>query len=282
MTEDTARISPTAYYTGHVWCRNGLSHAALDTREGAALFQVARPLMRLARRYTGGVSLEDILLQRHRVIDHLLTTASEDGSVGQVVELAAGMSGRGLRSCERFGSLVYVEADLPAMAARKRRVLESAGLMRARHHVVTVDVLRDDGPTSLGDATRELLDPARGTAIVTEGLLNYFDEADVAGMWRRFSRFLAPFPASLYLADVYLERSVAHLPAVRGFRRLLETFTRGRTHLHFHEAHEVEDGLVAGGFARARVHRPREFADRLVLPSIDGPDVVHILEASTR
>ena len=32
------------------------------------------------------------------------------------------------------------------------------------------------------------LDPARGLAIVSEGLLTYFDEASVLGMWRRFAR----------------------------------------------------------------------------------------------
>lgn len=281
-SEDSARISPTAYYTGHVWCRHGLSPAALDTREGAVLFQLARPLMRVARRFTGGVTLEDMLLQRHRVLDHLLGNAIEDGRIGQVVEIAAGMSGRGVRFAKRFDSLIYVEADLPAMAARKRRVLRSAGLESARHHVVTLDVLRDEGPDSLPEATRELLDPKRGTAIVTEGLLNYFDKTAVTGMWRRFARLLSRYPHDLYLADVHLEGSVAHVPAVRGFRRMLELFTRGRTHLHFHDADEVTDGLRANGFATARVHRPREHAGVLEIPALGGPDVVHLIEASTR
>src|SRR5581483_12294560 len=64
MSESTARVSPTAYYTGHVWCRNGLSHPALDTREGAALFTMLRPVMLAGRAVTRGVALEEMLLQR--------------------------------------------------------------------------------------------------------------------------------------------------------------------------------------------------------------------------
>lgn len=284
MPADTARISPTAYYTGHVWCRNGLSDPALDTREGAALFMLAQPVMRVAKNFTGGVTLEDMLLQRHRVIDHLLARAIEEGRVHQVLEIAGGMSGRGIRFTRRYADrgLVYVEGDLPAMAARKRSALERVSLLSRSISVVDIDVLHDDGPRSIASATASLFDRDKGTAIVTEGLLNYFDLASIRGMWERFARFLRGFPSDLYLADVYLEDSVTRFPAVRGFRRLLETFTRGRTHLHFGERPEVVAALAQHGFDVARVHRPRELADVLTLPAIDGPDVVHLIEASTR
>ena len=35
-----ATISPTAHYTGFVWARHGLSHPALVTAEGRALFHL--------------------------------------------------------------------------------------------------------------------------------------------------------------------------------------------------------------------------------------------------
>jgi O-methyltransferase involved in polyketide biosynthesis len=279
--DDSARISPTAYYTGHVWCRNGLSDRELDTREGRALFLAGRPLMAIARKFTGGVGLEEMLLQRHGIIDHLLAAEIEAGRIGQVLEVAAGMSGRGLRMCRRFPKLVYVEGDLPAMAARKRRVLDGANLSRRGHHVVTVDVLRDVGPDSLDAATNALFDTDRGTAIITEGLLNYFDQPTIMGMWRRFSRALMRYPHNLYLADVYLEDGATHVPIVRGFRRMLETFTRGRTHLHFHDGAQVEAALADNGFERACVYAPKDFRGKLELPALDGPSLVHVIEAST-
>src|SRR5918998_929645 len=47
----------------------------------------------------------------------------------------------------------------------------------------------DSGPRSLARVASEL-DRDRGLAIITEGLLTYFGEGDVLGMWRRFAREL--------------------------------------------------------------------------------------------
>jgi len=51
-----------------------------------------------------------------------------------VIEVAAGLSPRGWRFRRRYGDrLTYVEADLPAMAARKRGALERMGSLGDRH-----------------------------------------------------------------------------------------------------------------------------------------------------
>src|SRR5680860_1088598 len=115
-------ISPTAHYTGEVWRRAGLSDPALATREGRLLYGSLRPTMALSAAL-GGDTLEAFLLARHRLIDRLLGEAIAAGRVGQVIEIAAGMSPRGLRFSRLHPDLTYVEADLPAMAARKRAAL---------------------------------------------------------------------------------------------------------------------------------------------------------------
>jgi O-methyltransferase involved in polyketide biosynthesis len=281
---DSAHISPTAYYTGHVWRRNGLSHPALDTREGAALFALARPGVRVGRLFTHGVTLESMLLQRHLVIDRLLDDAISQGRIQQVLEIAGGMSGRGLRFSRKFGGrgLIYVEADLPAMAARKRAALSRSGLMASGHQVIAANALLDSGALSIAEATAGLFDATKGTALITEGLLSYFDLDTVGGMWSRFSRFLSGFPEDLYLTDIYLEGPTADLPAVRLFRRVLERFARRQTHLHFRDEGQLAPSLAQHGFSWSRVHRPRDWADRLPIPMPDAPVVVHVLEASTR
>src|ERR671938_1527773 len=142
-------ISPTAHYTGHVWSRNGLSHPELATLEGRLMFDALAPAM-VASRVLGGPTLEGLLLARHRIIDELLARAIDAGRVSQVIEIACGMSPRGWRFTTRYGDrLTYVEADLPAMAARKRRALERMGSLSERHRVVDVDALVDEGPLSL-------------------------------------------------------------------------------------------------------------------------------------
>ncbi len=270
------RIGPTAHYTGYVWARNGLSHPELSTTEGRVLFDSLQPVM-LASRGLGSATLESYLLARHQAIDARLERAIEAGEVSQVIEVAAGLSPRGWRFVRRYGErLVYVEADLPDMAARKRSALERMGSLNGRHRVEEVDALRDDdGPGSLAAVTAEL-DRGEGLAIITEGLLGYLSTDAVEGIWRRFASSLGEFPSGRYISDLHLGGAVT--PQVKAFRLLLSAFVRGRVYLHFHDAAEAESALGAAGFASAQI-----------TPAVDvtgagrdaGARLAHILEAST-
>jgi O-methyltransferase involved in polyketide biosynthesis len=270
------RIGPTAHYTGYVWARNGLSHPELETREGRVLFDSLQPGM-LVSRAAGGVTLETYLLARHRAIDALLERAIERGEVSQVIEVACGLSPRGWRFARRFGNrLTYVEADLPEMAERKRAALERIGSLCDHHRVREVDALRDDdGPGSLAAIAAEL-DAGEGLAIITEGLLGYLSTDAVAGVWRRFARTLDGFAAGRYISDLHLGGALT--PQVRVFRVLLAAFVRGRVYLHFSEAREAVQALVAAGFHDARVRPAVEVAGGDRGP---GSQLAHILEAST-
>jgi O-methyltransferase involved in polyketide biosynthesis len=268
-------ISPTAHYTGYVWARNGLSHPKLATTEGRILFESLRPLM-IVSGAVGGSSLEPYLLARHRAIDAALTRAIEEDGISQVVEVASGLSPRGWRFMNRYGDrLIYVEADLPDMAERKRAALERMGSLGDGHRVQPLDALRDDGPDSLAEAAEEL-DPARGLAIITEGLLGYLDTDSVEGVWRRFARTLHGFNCGRYISDLHL--GDVQTPAIRAFRVLLSAFVRGRVHLHFSSAAEAEVALRAAGFDSAQVLRATD-----LIPDQRGPGsgLAHILEAST-
>jgi O-methyltransferase involved in polyketide biosynthesis len=270
------RIGPTAHYTGYVWARNGLSHPELSTTEGRVLFDSLQPFM-LASRALRSATLESYLVARHGAIDARLERAIEAREVGQVIEVAAGLSPRGWRFVSRYEHLVYVEADLPEMAARKRAALERIGSLGERHRVREVDALReDDGPGSLAAVTGEL-DHGEGLAIITEGLLGYLATDAVEGIWRRFASSLGEFPHGRYLSDLHLGGAVT--PQVKAFRLLLSGFVRGRVYLHFDDAAEAEAALRAAGFASAHV-----------TPAVDGAGsgrdagarLAHILEASTR
>ena len=271
-------ISPTAHYTGHVWVRNGLSHPELGTREGRLFFDALAPAMAVSRRL-GGATLEGMLLARHRIIDDLLAAAIDDGRVSQVIEVACGMSPRGWRFAGRYGDrLTYVEADLPEMAARKRSALERMGSLGTAHRVVEIDALRDAGPLSLAAVSADL-EPQRGLAIVTEGLLTYFPHDEVLDMWRRFAGAVRRFSAGLYVADVRLG---GHLPAIpdRAFQGALSAFVGRRVHTHFAGESEAVAALCEAGFKQARLHR----ADRHPAAGEAGRDPassrLHIIEAT--
>ncbi|GHF82168.1 O-methyltransferase involved in polyketide biosynthesis [Amycolatopsis bartoniae] len=259
-------ISPTGHYTGYVWVRHDLAPRELATAEGRLLFHALEPAMRLGR-LLGQPTFEGLLVARHRMLDVLLAGAIERGEVGQVIEIAAGLSARGWRFTRRY-DVTYVEADLPRMASRKRELLERLG---GGPRVTTVDALADDGPDSIG-ALADTLDPSVGTAIVTEGLLNYFDREAVSGMWARFADVLRRFPNGAYFADVVL-RPGARSPAARLGTELLQALVRGRVHLHYESELEAADALREAGFPAAE----------LSVAGTDDPGarLVHVIDAWT-
>jgi O-methyltransferase involved in polyketide biosynthesis len=242
-------ISPTAHYTGETWVRNGLSHPKLATWQGR-LFYDSLALPNALSRALGGPSLQGLLLSRHRIIDSLLEELIE-GGVSQVIEVACGMSPRGWRFSERYGEkLTYVEADLPAMARRKREALAQMDSLSESHRVVELDVLRDSGPGSL-EALVEEMDPAGGLAIISEGLLTYFDHATVEALWARLARALQPFATGAYLADLRLGRAGV---SERAFGALLSAFVRGRVHAYPGGEDAAAEVLRAAGFEQATLH----------------------------
>lgn len=283
MARSSDSISPTAHYTGYTWYRHGLSHPALVTPQGRLLFGALQPMHHLAR-LVGAPTLGAFLLARHRIIDHLLSQAIQEGRVSQIIEVAAGLSPRGWRFKQRFGERVrYVEADLPDMAERKRKLLKHAGLLRAGHEVLPLDALATSGDLSLS-ALADGLDPRQGVAIVTEGLVNYFDTLTVEGMWQRFGQVLARFPDGMYLSDIHLGdiHTGATGAGVSAFMAMLSTFVRGRVFLHFDNDVVATTALHDAGFPFAELHAPRDFSARLDLPMERGANLVRVIEARTR
>ena len=250
--ESSAAISPTAHYTGETWVRNGLSHPRLATWQGR-LFHGTMALPNAVSRTLGGPSLDGMLLARHRIIDAQLEELIQEG-VSQVIEVACGMSPRGWRFSERRGDeLLYVEADLPAMARRKREALAQMGSLGDNHRVVELDVLREGGPGSL-EALVETMDPGKGLAIITEGLLTYLDDDVVEALWARLVTALRPFATSAYLADL---RLASPEPGVseRAFELLLSAFVRSQVHAYRGDRAGAEAALRNAGFDRVSLHR---------------------------
>jgi O-methyltransferase involved in polyketide biosynthesis len=274
----SARISPTAHYTGQVWLRHGLSDPAFGTTEGERLFKLLVPI-NAGSRALGGPTLEGMLLARHRLIDHLLTAAIDAGAIGQVIEVACGLSPRGWRMTRAYPDLRYVEADLPAMAARKREVIAKAAPVGKHHEIVEIDALADTGPTSIaGIADR--LDPTKGLAIITEGLLNYFPGAAMAKMWHRFGAVMPRFPAGLYLADLSVGEDARGV-TTQLFRAALAAFVRGGIYMDFEDEHAARRELEAAGFPTAALHRPGEFPHVIGDAEPAGARRIRVIEATT-
>lgn len=279
VADDSARISPTAHYTADVWVRSGLSDPVLSTRLGGLLHAALTPLNRLYGRVSGRPDLDAMLLARHHALDALLEREIATGRVGQVVEIAAGLSGRGYRFARRFPDLLYVETDLPDMAAYKRRTLDEAGLRGAHHDVRPLDALASDGPASLAAVAAEL-DPSRGLAIVTEGLLSYLALDAVLALWGRVATTLRGFLHGAYFSDLHLACDVDGMWVAELFRVGLGVFARGPVRYHFATADETVAALEGAGFREARLYRPSEVTP----PDRSGhvpAHVIRVLAAAT-
>jgi O-methyltransferase involved in polyketide biosynthesis len=278
-SEGSATVSPTAHYTGETWVRNGLSHPQLATWQGQALhLGLALPLA--ASKALGGPTLNGLLLARHRIIDSILEDRIE-GGIAQVLEVACGMSPRGWRFSERFGDrLTYIEADLPAMAQRKREALAEMGSLNDRHRVVDLDVLKEGGPGSL-EALVETLDPAKGLAIITEGLLVYLDDDTVDALWARFATALGRFDRGVYLSDLRFASPDPGLPE-RTFGVILGAFVRGKIHAYPGDEAAAETALRDAGFDEAQLHRANEHPAAGDARSDPGAGMICIIEAGSR
>lgn len=275
----TDRVSPTAYATGYLWYRHGLSTEALVTAEGKRLDRGFRLLTRLTQ-LLSGVSLDAMMLARHKGIDALLARAIDEGRVTQVIEIAAGLSARGWRFRKKYGDrITYIETDLPAMAATKRKLLADAGLLSERHRVIELDALADAGSRSLAAVARTL-DPEQGVAIITEGLMNYLDPDTADGVWRRIAKVLRRFPDGLYLSDVYLTHENRNA-AMLAFGKILQIFVRGRMHVHFETPAQACERMQRAGFKLTEIHKTSALPQTCEIAKTRGGDRVRILEART-
>jgi len=275
---DTSRISPTAHYTAYAWYRNGMSVPELATTKGRMLFHALSPANRLFS-YAGKADLESMLLARHRVIDHLLGCAIRSGEVQQVVEVAAGLSPRGLRIRRRFPNISYVEADLKDMIQTKRSCI--GRMLDERHSLVVVNALAESGVDSLAHLATQL-DPTKGTAVITEGLLPYFDGADGAQIWRNISAFLRSFPSGVYLSDYLLKDDSMRVLGARQLSSLVSWFVGGRTHFPLRDDRALVAALQGAGFEDSAIHIAGDYARELSIERPQRSGYVRVIEARTR
>ena len=263
---DSSGISFTAYYTGEVWRQHGLSSDVFNTSQGKTLYYLGQPFEKIAR-VVAGFSTQTTLLQRHHIIDEVVRKAITEHGVTQIVEIACGLSPRGVRFCQEFPDLYYLEADLPAMLAHKERLLEAHGLLNDKHRVAGINILEKNTPDALSVVFKRELDPTRKTLVITEGLINYFDYQTISIFWQHLAQELKQFPAAAYVTDLYPNFKWHPM------NRVINTFiyglafaTQSSVTLHFNSQQNICDSFQQLGFAKTTVHIPESYYG--VLPAL--------------
>lgn len=223
LAKPAGDLSVTALYTAHTWRWGKLDGADLfASRKSRDVFNATNLALGVARLVRRDLpSLRHGLVQRHVMIDRLVAAAG----CGQVLELAAGLSRRGV-TVSADPAIRYLEVDLPAMIAHKRRLLARSPRGRAiaarpnlvliGHDVTTLDL---DGALAPGPV-----------CVVAEGLLMYLDAPAQQGLWRRLAALCAGRPGSAVVFDLVPFGEQPRPGRVgRGLERLFKRATRGRT-----------------------------------------------------
>jgi O-methyltransferase involved in polyketide biosynthesis len=276
---DSTGISFTALFTGHVWFESGISNQFFTSPKGRLLYTAIRPFDRLADSMIG-LTLQDMLIQRHQIMDHRIDRLIEHEGVSQILEIACGYSPRGYTLSRKYPGLKYVEADLPHMAERKRALLQANHGFGPDHQVVGCDVFESGAPHGLDYVMEEVLDPDRPTIIITEGLVNYFRLEDISQVWERLAQLGQVYPKAWYITDLVFNFGKQLLPgAVKAGSKLLSIATRANVNLHFNNQDEINRGFMQCGFSDVQIHRPEDFADHLAIPLGKSKSVVRIIES---
>lgn len=274
---DTSRISISAHYTGYVWYKNGLSDARFITPMGVAANILFTPTNAILKRLAGA-HIDTFLLQRHRMLDHLLTQLIEEEGIEQIVEIASGLSPRGFRISEKHPHVSYLETDLPDMAARKALLLNKLD-RPVRHGIRSCNILDTQGPDSLQSVLGEL-NKDKKTVVISEGLVNYFQLTVIREVWSRLAKNLKAFPDAYYLTDLY--PNLTEHPSYRYVKfaqKMVGLLTRGEWPLHYDSEQQIKEGFLQDGFNKVAVFDPSNHCDQLDLPADGKESLVRLIKA---
>ncbi len=244
-------ISFTAHYTGYIWYKEGISHAELASNKGRWLTTLLSPFETWAESVVGD-SMRSTLRQRHALIDRQLDRFLAEYPDVQILEIAAGLSPRGWRYRQKFPNLVYIEVDLPDMAAAKRLALSQIETSESR--IEAIDLFSDEFQPLL-----DTLDSNKPLIIISEGLVNYFNKDMLSDLWTRLASGLKNFSVGVYLTDLYPE------PVTRKLGRLiwqgskvLKLMSRSAFAFHFVSPIEATEAMQTAGFKTCIVFQPSD------------------------
>lgn len=276
--KDQSPVSLTGHFTGYVWCNNHLSPTSFSSILGKAMYYGTRPIDWLSN-LTIGLKLETMLLQRHCLIDELVNQAIDDG-VTQIIEIASGLSARGMRVLQSYPNddIQYIEADLPDMVVWKNKRLKKEGFSDKRHQLIECNILRSEGELSI-EHLLSTLDKTKKTLIISEGLVNYFPLDVIETFWTRLAYALSSFEEGQYLFEIW-PKVPEHpfAPMIFGAQKVIEFITRQEVPLHYTSDQQIKAGLEGCGFSLATVLDPDKFTDSLKTPKMDAPTLFRIVK----
>lgn len=276
-------ISFTAHYTGYIWYSMGISHPVFATRKGKFLARLVHPLESWAEKNVGG-SMRSTLKQRHAMIDQHLDQLITQHPQLQVLEIACGLSPRGWNFRTKHPEIDYRELDLPDMAKIKTQALKQ--IDPHAPEVLTGDIFTQDF-----ERIFQSFDPERPLVVISEGLINYFDQILLNKLLQGITEYGASFQELHYLTDIYPEPIKNRLARfIWASSKLLKVMSRSAFTFHFQSPAELQEFFSHTGFEEVDVVQPALYFPQQqheqVIPFHDAEqhcgDLVWMVHAKTK
>lgn len=267
-------ISFTAHYTGYIWYKMGISHAAFATNKGKSFVSLLSGFETLAEKYVGG-SMRSTLKQRHEMLDEQLEVLIAQHPDLQVLEIASGLSPRGWWFRQKYPHINFRELDLPDMAAVKNAALAQCEPQAPQ--VFAVDLFHPQ----LAEVFAAF-DPKKPLVIMSEGLVNYFDLNMLQQLMQTLVKHSQPFVELHYLTDIYPEPVKNKLANfIWSCSKLLKFLSRSAFSFHFAEPQAAEQFMLNAGFNRVTVLQPKQYfaGDRMGSEREHSGDLVWMIHA---
>ncbi|WP_180021060.1 MULTISPECIES: class I SAM-dependent methyltransferase [unclassified Acinetobacter] len=276
-------ISFTAHYTGYIWYSMGISHPVFATRKGKFLARLVHPLESWAEKNVGG-SMRSTLKQRHAMIDQHLDQLIAQHPQLQVLEIACGLSPRGWNFRTKHPEIDYRELDLPDMAKIKTQALKQ--IDPHAPEVLTGDIFTQDF-----ERIFQSFNPERPLVVISEGLINYFDQTLLNKLLQGITEYGASFQELHYLTDIYPEPVKNRLARfIWASSKLLKVMSRSAFTFHFQSPAELQQFFTHTGFEEVKVVQPALYFPQQqheqVIPFHDAEqhcgDLVWMVHAKTK
>ena len=199
-------VSPTAKLVGYL---RSLGDASAFGESLSCPTQ-ARAILKQLGILDDAIHAQLSLLFRSRYF--AINDAIAAAGVRQILEIASGISPRGLQWSRRQPGTVYIESDLPALMREKAKVLRTAifedgGDNRGVLHCCGLDAL------NLASIRHALAytDPDAKLVILTEGLLLYFNEHELRQFLQHLRTILTERRNAVWVADLVSKQNLSEL-----------------------------------------------------------------------
>lgn len=199
-------VSPTAKVVGY-----------LRGRDATLTFAQRLSCPEESRAILDGLGITDDRVQEKmsllfRARYHCINQTVARAAAPQVLEIASGISPRGLHWSRQYPGTVYIESDLPRLMREKAKVIRDT---------ITADTVSRRGVLHCGgiDAldlasirhALEYTDPEAGLVIVTEGLLLYFNADEMERFLSNMRAILTERPRAVWVVDFVTQRNLVDL-----------------------------------------------------------------------